>query len=732
MPTEAKRIVIKGFDPLKSKQRQEKYYNVMIQQLDIALQVIMAGLGLKTGYQELYSGIENLTKANQAYRCFTLLQNHFTSGIQLLTDACLASISHKTDEVNACSIVVRHWKQWMERVETVQNVFYYMDKTFLAKSPEFPTVGDFALSLFRDELLSTKTIQVPFLNDVLKLYEEIHSGKQIDRGCLQEAMLILHRVQYYGLVFMPMYLCFLDQFYQSQSEDRIKTVSMNEYLLYVQQSLDYELLVIKEFDLVRHQKDILETLQNRLIQSHLPMLVNGIRKFVCDRDLDSCKRLYSLLHLTSETSELVQPWSNCLTEIGFELVNDEKDEDVLVPNMLSLHTFLQTVIEKAFSNDEALSYAMRKSFETFINGGSGKRREAPAKSIAKYIDYLLRYGEQVTKGTPLLEIFETLLDIFRYVASKDVFEAFYKRDIAKRLLLNKSASSQNERLLLEMLKKTCGSQFTHALEGMFRDINLSKEFSSSFQQSKLSKNLHRDLYVNVLSQAYWPAYPEGHVRLPEDMQEDIQQFEKFYLAKQTSKQIRWLPSLGHCLVKARFPLGNKELSISLFQACVLLKFNGCAPGEGLTYRDLQKATELSEADLTRTLQSLSCVRVRPLVMVPKGKVPKPETKFYVNEKFTDKLYRIKINQIYLKDERQESEEVQEQVVQDRQFELQAAVVRIMKQNERLSHDQLVEKTIEISKDRGVPEISDIKSTIEKLLNKEYLERQDGNEYVYVP
>ncbi|EPY52724.1 Cullin 4 [Schizosaccharomyces cryophilus OY26] len=731
MPMEAKKIVIKGFDPLKSKQRQEKYYNVMIQQLDIALQVIMAGLGLKTGYQELYSGVENLTKASQASRCFTLLQNHFTSGIQLLTDACLASISHKTDDINACSIVVRHWKQWMERVETVQNVFYYMDKTFLAKSSDFPTVEDFALSLFRDKLLASKAIQVPFLNDVLKLYEDIHCAKPIDRSCLQEAMSMLHRVKSYSPVFVPMYLVFLNQFYESQSEDRMKSLPMNEYLMYVQQCLDYESVLINEFDLVRHQNDILQTLQKRLIQSHLSTLVNGIQKFVQERDLNSCKLLYSLLQLTSETSQLVQPWSECLTEIGFQLVNDEKNEDHLVPNLLSLHTFLQSVVENAFSNDEALSYAMRKSFETFINGASGKRREAPAKSIAKYIDYLLRYGEQVTNGTPLQQIFETLLDIFRYVSSKDVFEAFYKRDIAKRLLLNKSASSQNERMLLEMLKRTCGSQFTHALEGMFKDINLSKEFSSSFKQSKLSKNLHRDLYVNVLSQAYWPSYPEGHVRLPGDMQEDLQQFEKFYLTKQTSKQIRWLPSLGHCLVKARFPLGNKELSISLFQACVLLEFNRCASGEGITYRQLQKSTELSDADLTRTLQSLSCTRVRPLLMDPKGKVPKPDTTFYVNEEFTDKLYRIKINQIYLKDERQESEEVQEQVVQDRQFELQATVVRIMKQKERLRHDQLVHMTIESSKDRGVPPVSDVKSTIEKLINKEYLERAENDEYVYV-
>jgi hypothetical protein len=35
---------------------------------------------------------------------------------------------------------------------------------------------------------------------------------------------------------------------------------------------------------------------------------------------------------------------------------------------------------------------------------------------------------------------------------KDIFEAFYKRDLAKRLLLNKSASFDAERSMLSKLK----------------------------------------------------------------------------------------------------------------------------------------------------------------------------------------------------------------------------------------------------------------------------------------
>jgi len=51
---------------------------------------------------------------------------------------------------------------------------------------------------------------------------------------------------------------------------------------------------------------------------------------------------------------------------------------------------------------------------------------------------------------------------------KDVFEAFYKKDLAKRLLLGRSVSIDAEKAAISKLKAECGSQFTSKLEGMFK------------------------------------------------------------------------------------------------------------------------------------------------------------------------------------------------------------------------------------------------------------------------
>jgi len=63
-----------------------------------------------------------------------------------------------------------------------------------------------------------------------------------------------------------------------------------------------------------------------------------------------------------------------------------------------------------------------------------------------------------------------------------VFEAFYKKDLAKRLLLSKSASLDAEKSMIAKLKTECGSNFTNKLEGMFKDIDSSKDLMVRFKE----------------------------------------------------------------------------------------------------------------------------------------------------------------------------------------------------------------------------------------------------------
>ena len=106
----------------------------------------------------------------------------------------------------------------------------------------------------------------------------------------------------------------------------------------------------------------------------------------------------------------------------------------------------------------------------------------------------------------------------RFIHGKDVFEAFYKKDLAKRLLVGKSASVDSEKSMLSKLKAECGAAFTSKLEGMFRDMELSKDINVAFKQhmDHLSNaaDYKIDMTVSVLSMAYWPTYQPMEVNIP--------------------------------------------------------------------------------------------------------------------------------------------------------------------------------------------------------------------------
>lgn len=58
---------------------------------------------------------------------------------------------------------------------------------------------------------------------------------------------------------------------------------------------------------------------------------------------------------------------------------------------------------------------------------------------------------------------------------------------------------------------------------------------------------------------------------------------------------------------------------------------------------------LEDGELRRTLQSLACGKARVLTKSPKGKDVEDGDKFTCNDDFRHKLFRIKINQIQMKE-----------------------------------------------------------------------------------
>jgi len=56
------------------------------------------------------------------------------------------------------------------------------------------------------------------------------------------------------------------------------------------------------------------------------------------------------------------------------------------------------------------------------------------------------------------------------VLIKDLFADIYKNQLAKRLLNQRSASDDAEKIMIAKLKMQCGTHFTSKMEGILSDL----------------------------------------------------------------------------------------------------------------------------------------------------------------------------------------------------------------------------------------------------------------------
>ena len=85
--------------------------------------------------------------------------------------------------------------------------------------------------------------------------------------------------------------------------------------------------------------------------------------------------------------------------------------------------------------------------------------------LSLFIDDKLKKGVKGLSDAEVESVLDKSMILFRFLQEKDAFEEYYKRHLARRLLNQKSASDDSEKMMISKLKSECGCQFTSKLEG---------------------------------------------------------------------------------------------------------------------------------------------------------------------------------------------------------------------------------------------------------------------------
>uniref|UniRef100_A0A8C5U7R0 Cullin-4B n=1 Tax=Malurus cyaneus samueli TaxID=2593467 RepID=A0A8C5U7R0_9PASS len=725
-PGSAKKLVIKNF---KDKPKlPENYTDETWQKLKEAVEAIQNSTSIKYNLEELYQAVENLCSykisANLYKQLRQICEDHIKAQIHQFREYPFLAVNNVLflKKIDKC------WQDHCRQMIMIRSIFLFLDRTYVLQNSMLPSIWDMGLELFRTHIISDQKVQNKTIDGILLLIERERNGEAIDRSLLRSLLSMLSDLQIYQDSFEHRFLEETNRLYAAEGQRLMQEREVPEYLHHVNKRLEEEADRIITYLDQSTQKPLIATVEKQLLGEHLTaILQKGLNHLLDENRIQDLSLLYQLFsRVRGGVQVLLQHWIEYIKAFGSTIViNPEKDK-TMVQELLDFKDKVDHIIDVCFLKNEKFVNAMKEAFETFIN----KRPNKPAELIAKYVDSKLRAGNKEATDEELEKMLDKIMIIFRFIYGKDVFEAFYKKDLAKRLLVGKSASVDAEKSMLSKLKHECGAAFTSKLEGMFKDMELSKDIMIQFKQYMQNQNVpgNIELTVNILTMGYWPTYVPMEVHLPPEMVKLQEIFKTFYLGKHSGRKLQWQSTLGHCVLKAEFKEGKKELQVSLFQTLVLLMFN---EGEEFSLEEIKQATGIEDGELRRTLQSLACGKARVLTKSPKGKDVEDGDKFTCNDDFRHKLFRIKINQIQMKETVEEQASTTERVFQDRQYQIDAAIVRIMKMRKTLSHNLLVSEVYNQLKFPVKP--ADLKKRIESLIDRDYMERdkENPNQYNYI-
>ncbi|KAL2510568.1 Cullin-1 [Abeliophyllum distichum] len=636
---------------------------------------------------------------------------------------------------------VKRWVDHKVMVRWLSRFFHYLDRYFIARR-SLPALKEVGLTCFRD--LVYQELRSKARDAVITLIDQEREGELIDRALLKNVLDIfveigMGQMDYYENDFEDVMLEDTAAFYSRKASNWIVEDSCPEYMLKVEDCLK------KEKDRVSHylhsssETKLLEKVQNELLVVYTNNLLekehSGCRALLRDDKVEDLSRMYRLFH---KIPKVLDPIANMfkqhVTSEGMVLVQQAEDvasnkaeniggaqEQAFVRKVIDLHDKFFAYVTDCFSNNSLFQKALKEAFEVFCN--KAVAGFSSAELLASYCDNILKKGgSEKLSDEAIEETLDKVVKLLAYISDKDLFAEFYRKKLSRRLLFDKSANDDHERLILTKLKQQCGGQFTSKMEGIVTDLTLAKENQNHFQEyltNNQAASPGMELTVTVLTTGFWPSYKSSDLSLPAEMVKCVEVFREFYQTKTKHRKLTWIYSLGTCNMNGKFEQKTIELIVGTYQAAVLLLFNA---SDRLSYSDIKTQLNLADDDLVRLLQSLSCAKHKILIKEPNTRSVSPTDYFEFNSKFTDRMRRIRIP-LPPVDERKK---VVEDVDKDRRHAIDASIVRIMKSRKVLGHQQLVMECVEQLSRMFKPDFKAIKKRIEDLVTRDYLEREKEN------
>uniref|UniRef100_A0A673YWF5 Cullin 2 n=1 Tax=Salmo trutta TaxID=8032 RepID=A0A673YWF5_SALTR len=636
----------------------------------------------------------------------------------------------------------RYWEEYSKGADYMDCLYRYLNTQFIKKNKlteadlqygyggvdmnePLMEIGELALDMWRK--LMIEPLQAVLIRMLLNEIKNDRCGEDPNQKVIHGVInSFVHVEQYkkkfplkfYQEIFEGPFLTKTGEYYKQEASNLLQESNCSQYMEKVLGRLKDEEVRCRKYLHPSSYAKVIHECQQRMVADHLQFLHGECQNIIRQEKRDDMANMYTLLRaVSSGLPHMIQELQIHIHDEGLRATSNLSQENMptlFVESVLEVHSKFVQLINTVLNGDQHFMSALDK--------------------LAKYCDNLLKKSAKGMTENEVEDKLTSFITVFKYIDDKDVFQKFYARMLAKRLIHGLSLSMDSEEAMINKLKQACGYEFTSKLHRMYTDMSVSADLNNKFnnfiktQESPVDLGISFQIYV--LQAGAWPLthISSSTFAIPQELEKSVQMFELFYNQHFSGRKLTWLHYLCTGEVKMNYLSKPYVAMVTTYQMAVLLAFNN---SEMAGYKELQDSTQMNEKELQKTIKSL--LDVKMLNHDSQKEEIDAESTFSLNMSFTSKRTKFKITTSMQKDTPQEMEQTRSAVDEDRKMYLQAAIVRIMKARKVLRHNALIQEVINQSKARFNPSISMIKKCIEVLIDKQYIERSQSSadEYSYV-
>ena len=672
---------------------------------------LSAGLDLKT-YMTLYTSIHNFCTAQKAVGLTTNL-NSSQRGAHLLGEDLYRRLNeylrrHLTgvhtemvkhvDEA-LLTFYIKEWKRYTTAGTYNNHLFRYLNRHWVKREmdegkKDIYDIYTLHLVRWKDDMFGST--QNAVMDAVLRLVEKQRNGETIEQSKIKSVVdsfvslgideqdSTKTTLDVYRKHFEEPFLEATKVYYEKESAEFLAVNSVVDYMKKAERRLDEEKERVPLYLLQEIMTPLMKTCEAALIAKHANVLRDEFQILLDNDREEDMARMYKLLARIPEGLDpLRAKFEAHVRSCGLMAVEkaasqgEAVDPKSYVDALLEVNTRYSALVQKAFGGESEFVRSLDNACREYVNRNKVCQKNS-AKSpelLSKHADNVLKRSQKSSEEDDMEKLLNQVMTIFKYIEDKDVFQKFYSKMLAKRLVNGTSASGDAETSMISKLKDASGFEYTNKLQRMFQDMQTSKDLNKSYEEY-LANGFSTDESIGtsfqILGAGFWPLQaPTTTFAPPALLVKQYERFTHFYADKHGGRKLTWLWNLCKGEIRANYIKSSKvpyTFQVSTYQMAILLLFND---SDTVTYDDIASTTILAKETLDPSIAIM--LKAKVLTASPEGKT-EPGTAYSLNYNFKNKKLKVNLNIAIKSEQKQEAEDTHKTIEEDRKMLMQVSII----------------------------------------------------------